>query len=172
MALIVEDGSAKSDAQSYVSAADCVTYLIAVGATAFVALQAGAQEAAILRAMRFIEGAYREVWKGRRTTIDQALAWPRYGVKDQDGFLIPSTRIPPQLIHAVCEAAEREATAGTLEPDLARGGETVNETIKVGPIEESTTYRPDAPRSTTFPAIERLLSAFVFTGMTTKTYRT
>lgn len=174
MALEVEDGSGKSNAESYVSVTDCSTYCTNMGLTAFTGLATDAlREAAIRRAMRWIEGRYRTRWNGRRSTIEQALAWPRYGVVDADDFLIEHTVVPQAVKDAVCEAAEREAaSAGSLAPDLARGGAVQQESKKVGPIETSTTFFEGAPNTKTFPIIDGMVKHLVAGVMNGKVVRT
>lgn len=166
MALVVEDGTAKSNAQTYISAADCTTYLTARNASsAFVALATDAlKEAALLRAMRYIENHFRGKWRGRRVDEDQALAWPRYSVTDQDDYTIEHTTIPQVLKDAVCEAAEREATTtDSLEPDLERGGAVKRERKKVGPLETETEYMDGAAPRKTYPVIDHMLSFLAMT---------
>ena len=163
MSLIVEDGSAKDSAQSYLDVTAVSAYLSARGMTSFTGLASDTlREAAILRGMRWLENRYRSRWKGRRTTNTQSLTWPRYGVKDADGWTIEHDVIPQLVKDALCEAAEREAAeAGSLSPDLERGGQVQSEKDVVGPIESSKTYFAGAPATTTFPAIEDMLRSLI-----------
>lgn len=98
MALIIEDGTAKSDAQSYISAIDFTAYATARGFTLTAATDA-AKEAILLRAMDWLE---QQPFKGYKHTQAQALQWPRYGVTI-DGYVIETNVIPQLLIDAQCE---------------------------------------------------------------------
>ncbi|AOA04605.1 DnaT-like ssDNA-binding protein [Pseudomonas sp. TMW 2.1634] len=72
MTLIIEDGTGKPDAESYASAADLVLYAVKFGTV----IPAGAaeQEALLRRAALVMDGM---TWKGRKTSSEQALSWPR-----------------------------------------------------------------------------------------------
>lgn len=134
MALIIEDGTIVSGANSYASAITVTTYLQdRYGASnVFVASTTAVKEQYILQAMDLIEHRYIESWKGDRVSISQVLAWPRSGVH-VDGVLISSTSIPSRLIAAVAELAKRLADGIDIYPDLPTEGDTKRE--KVGPIE-------------------------------------
>lgn len=117
MVLIVEDGTGKSDAESYVSAANCEAYASSRGLT-FTDNASG--EAALRRATGWLDATYMARWPGVRVHgRNQALQWPRTGAEDIDGNPIGDDEIPAELIDALCEAACREfATSGALSPDV------------------------------------------------------
>lgn len=115
------------------------------------------KEAALIKATAFIDGIGRGKWKGVKTSPEQPLAWPRVGVKDEEGFPVDSESIPCLVAQAVFEAALRVITGVDLAPDMERGGAIKQEVF--GPI--STTYMDNAPAETRFPVIENLLSGFV-----------
>ncbi|HEX8591746.1 MAG TPA: DnaT-like ssDNA-binding protein [Pseudomonas sp.] len=72
MALIIEDGTGKPDAESYASAADLTLYAVKFGVV--IPADVAPQEALLRRAALVMDGM---TWKGRKTDSDQALAWPR-----------------------------------------------------------------------------------------------
>ena len=72
MTLIIEDGSGKSDAESYASAEDLTMYAVKFGVV--IPADATAQEALLRRAALAMDGM---TWKGRKTSSEQALSWPR-----------------------------------------------------------------------------------------------
>ena len=120
MALVVEDGTGKSTAEAYDSTANAALYLLEVGSTVFDALAAGPQEEAARRATRYMEREWRTEWKGNKTLETQALAWPRYNVVDEDGFVVDSDSVPLAVREAFAEACEMAAVSGAdLEPDVA-----------------------------------------------------
>jgi hypothetical protein len=162
MALIVEDGTVIEGANSYVAIADVTAYASAIGNTAWAAAAEAAQEAAILRAMRYIEGNYEHRWKGLRRNRDQALTWPRADVFDQEGYDVRADHIPQLLKDAVCEAALREiASANSLNPDLSRGDLADSVSVSAGPVSQSRSFRSDTPLYKLFPQIENKLKRYI-----------
>ncbi|WP_341928797.1 DnaT-like ssDNA-binding protein [Methyloversatilis discipulorum] len=131
MALIVEDGTGRPDADSYVPVAFADQYLAAMGASAWAAASVPAREVALRKATAYVEAAY--MWRGERSSGGQALSWPRAGVC-RDGVVVASNAVPVQVQRAVCELAAKALTVD-LMPDVAP--EVVTEET-VGPI--STSY--------------------------------
>ena len=83
LTLVVEDGSGKSDANSYVSVAEADSYNEGhVSTSGWDALTTGQKEAALVMAARTIDGSFQ--FKGFKTVQTQALQWPRDSVKDPD----------------------------------------------------------------------------------------
>lgn len=71
-------------------------------------------------------------WVGVRTSATQAMAWPRIGAVDRDGYSLDSSTIPVWLKDAQAEQALRE-----LEEDRGADpalGQSLR--VKVGPLEE------------------------------------
>lgn len=155
MALVIEDGSGRSDAETYVSLTDCDAYHAGRGNSAWTGEDA-VKEAALREATSFVEDSYRGLWRGVRAKWKQALSWPRFGVVDQDGFNIANDSIPTLLMDAVCEAALR-AIQSDLTPDLDRGGEIKRQKVDV--IE--TEYKDGAPPGKVYPEIENKLACLL-----------
>jgi hypothetical protein len=124
MALTVEDGTGLTDADSFVSVAECDAYHLARGNTTWTGSDS-LKEAALRRASLFLSNAY--PWQGWQFRPRlQALAWPRGGVVDQDGFDVRSDEVPVEIRHATCEVALRELVSpGAMNPDV-----TTAETVK------------------------------------------
>lgn len=164
MALVVEDGTGLSTAESYISVADADTRHSDLGNTAWAALSTGAKEAALRAATDYMEGSYRQAWKGTRRTRDQALSWPRYGVI-VDGWCIDSTIVPAEVAGACADLALRASTA-TLAPDIERA--VIRE--KIGALE--TEYAPNQPLTTRYRAVDMALAPFLrSTAMTCRLVR-
>ena len=73
MALIVEDGSIVTGAESYISVADASTYHSNRGNTAWASLSTDAiREQCLRKATDFMRQAYRSRWQGYRVNEDQA----------------------------------------------------------------------------------------------------
>lgn len=155
MALVVEDGTGKADAESYISVADANARATAFGTTAWTGTDA-AKEAALRRATAHMEQSYRERWKGTRLLRAQALSWPRYGV-EVDGYTVDSNIVPADVANACADLAVRALTE-TLNADLERG--VVRE--KVGPIE--TEYDRYSPQSKRYQAVDMALRPYLKGG--------
>lgn len=133
MTLTVTPGA--SDADSFVSVADCDAYCEARGLSDWTGAAdspADVKEAALRRATAFLSQAFG--WKGARTNgREQALAWPRTGVEDAEGETVSDDEIPVEIVQATCEVAAREVvTPGFTSPDV-----TLTERIKserIGPM--------------------------------------
>ena len=157
MTLIVEDGSGKSDSESYISVADASSYHTARGNTAWAALATDAlREAALRRATDYMRQAYRSRWQGNKVNEDQALDWPRYDV-EVEGYAIDSDIVPTEVKNACAELALK-ASAAELNPDLTQG--VLSETV--GSI--SVTYDKASPQFTRYRAIDALLSPYLKAG--------
>jgi len=133
MTLIVEDGTAKIDANSYVSVATFRSYAVARGVT--LSADDSACEILLIKAMDWLDSK-RAMWKGKRATTTQALDWPRTGATSvvYTGDVFPSNQIPLNLtkaqMAAACEAVSIELQPNQLPSDA---GAVISK--KVGPIE-------------------------------------
>jgi hypothetical protein len=166
MALIVEDGTGKPDAESFISVADATAYHAARGNAAWAALASDTlREQALRKGTDYMEQMYRERWAGTRLTATQALSWPRYMVpmKDAPGgygswpAYYPQDEVPLIVAHACAELALR-AAAGELAPDIDR----VTTREKVGPLEVE--YAAGAAPYVRFRAVDNMLTPFFGAG--------
>lgn len=96
MAIVVEDGSIVTGANSYVSEAELTTYATARGVTL-----TGNTEELLIRSMDYIEGLD---FKGVKFTQDQPLVWPRVNVV-VDTYLVSADAIPLLLQEGQIETA-------------------------------------------------------------------
>lgn len=94
--IIVEDGTGKTDANSYASEAELTTYAADRGITI-----TGTNNQLLILAMDYIES---QNFKGTKNTKAQALQWPRYGVYI-DNYHVDNDEIPVLLKEAQMEAA-------------------------------------------------------------------
>jgi hypothetical protein len=169
MALIVEDGTGKADAESYISVADASTYHANRGNAAWAALASDTvREQNLRKASDYMVQVYRRRWNGTRIKSTQALDWPRAFVLREDfystgltipdvstgEFYYPSDEVPTEVKNACAELALK-AASGELLPDLTQG--VVMEKVDVLQIEYDK-YSPQSPRYT---AIDRLLAPFL-----------
>lgn len=173
MALIEETGTGNAAANTYGNIAGADAYHLDFANAAWAALTTQQKTAALLKATRYIDGKYRNSWRGNKTTVTQALCWPRMGVNILDSpgsflsgggvgnyqaVLHPLT-IPERLKHAVYEAALIASTT-ELQPMLRTS--IASESI-TGVI--STTFKQGAtPGQVKYQVIDQLLSDLVEAG--------
>lgn len=156
MALIVEDGTAKVDAESYISVADADIYFSNRGNAIWAALGTTAKEQALRKATDYMEAAYGQRWKGDKYTEAQALSWPRSGAT-LNGFEIDADELPVVVARACAELAVR-ASADDLAAD--QGAQVTQETV--GPI--SVSYAPGARQGTRYAAVDSMLAGLLLAG--------
>lgn len=152
MAIVVEDGTGKSDAEAYISVADADTYFSKRGFALWATLTTDQKEESLRRGTDFMSQQYRERWAGIRKTTTQALDWPRYEVPRRDvGDYYETTVVPTEVKNACAELAYR-ASSETLAPDL--GVPVTSKTV--GPI--SITYATGARQTKVYRAVENMLA--------------
>lgn len=101
MALIIEDGSIVNGAQSFVTAAELVTYADLRGLT--YPSTESEQEQILVKAVDYLFSVEDQM-KGYRVNSEQDLPYPRECVY-LNGFLVADDTIPDQLKYAQIEAA-------------------------------------------------------------------
>lgn len=139
MALIIEDGSGLQNSQSYVTVAELNAFALARG----VDLPATdpEKEALLVSASDFLQTLN---FIGRRLTREQALSWPREGVKI-DGFAVAKDEIPREVKEAQLQAAVDSLTVPLLATQAAATRGAVLETS----VEGAVSIKYAAPASTT-----------------------
>ncbi len=164
---VVEDGTGLSTANSYLSVADADTYHNNVtrsddwsGATAAV------KQNALIAATQYLDIRYQGRWRGYRNTRSQALAWPRYSVEDDDGYLLDSASLPQKLEDACAEMALRVVLGDDLLGTVMEPGEVTSESVTVGPISESKTYAGGKPYGYEYPKLDALVRGLIAAGNT------
>jgi len=144
MALVVEDGSGKSNAESYLSVADADTYHTNHGDPSSWSIASIVdKEEALRMATQYLDLVYGMQWKETRSNEGQALDWPRANVLERDNYYIDSDEIPQALKDATAEMALRHvqlATGTSLLDDLDNSASVGREKVKVGAIELDTEY--------------------------------
>lgn len=150
MALVIEDGTQKTNANSYVTVVQYDAYLDAryTGRTDISDAQA---EAYILRAMDYFES---RVFQGTKASETQALQWPRNGIVI-DGFGKDGNEIPPEVQTSIYELAYGfEQGYGANDP-VPR--ETISESV--GNL--SVTYKNGSADRTLTPAATHAMRKLV-----------
>lgn len=172
MALIVEDGTGKPDAESYASVEQANDYFGKLAVTEWDALALNVKEASLRKATNFIQENYYGRWAGYRNEEFQALDWPRsYVPRDPsvqyptfqaitssvEGYFYPFNELPKELVQATILLALR-ASKGPLTEDVSR----LTKREKVGDLEVE--YQENVKSTTQYPEIERSLRRFFGSG--------
>lgn len=163
MALIVEDGTGKADAESFISVSDASTYHTARGNAAWAALASDTVREQYLRqATDYMQQVYQLRWAGYSVSTTQALSWPRSWVPIIDspnGYGTSpsyySDSAVPTAVKNACAEMALKASSGTLLADLTQQ----KKSVKIGPIEtEFDNFSPQAKRYT---AIDSMLRPYL-----------
>lgn len=165
MALVVEDGTGKANAESYISVADATTYHADRGNTAWAALATDAlREQALRNATEYMVQVYRLRWKGFRMTATQALDWPRSfvylepvltGSNESYPQLVSDVIVPTDVSRQCAQLALRASTGTAL---IADAGQTVKKE-KVGPLEVE--YSEYSPSTIRYPSVDAALAPYL-----------
>lgn len=154
MALIVEDGTGRADAESYASESEATEYFSARANEDWDNVED--KEAALRLATDYMVQVYHGRWKGSRATVTQALDWPRRNVPLGDDptwlTVLSHSLVPTQVKKATIELALMAGSGTTLVPNLERAQASVS----VGEI--SVSYDSNSPQSPRFPRIDMILS--------------
>jgi hypothetical protein len=156
MPIIIETGEGLADAESYASVAAADARCASLGLTAWAALAEADKEIALRKAMIFM-ATYRTRWAGRRVYQHQALDWPRYKVA-VDGFIVPSTIVPADVVNACIDLAVRAGSGEDLLPDLDTGSNAIKKD-KTGPL-ETEYFQNTTDARERFVAVDALLAPY------------
>jgi len=169
-------GAGTVGANSYVSQAQAVQYAANVGNKTFTNASDADQLTALIRAAQGIDFWLTGRWHGRRASVNQPMQWPRYDVRDAEGFVIsntgqpggmPSTGggtqyfIPQKLMNAQCEVAIIELTTPFIQKKVDRYDAVQAE--RAGPINVS--FKATAPSITYWPQIIAMLKDYATIGV-------
>lgn len=165
MALIVEDGTGKTNAESYLSVTDADTYNLAHSSSAlWTAATNEVKEKALRLATQYLDVRYNGRWKSFRTNETQALAWPRAYAIDDDGYYWDSDQMPQRLKDATAELALRVVGGDTLFADITKPGVISSTSVTVGPISKSVSYAGGYNQVKGYPLIDGLVRQLISTG--------
>lgn len=160
MALVVEDGTGKTNSNSYIAIADADAYFADRNNAIWAALDNTTKTGYIILAADYMLQRYRLAWNGLRFTSTQAMDWPRaYAVKpDIVGgygivpFYYDFNAIPVEVKNAQILLAVKLIN-GELAPDITKDDNPLS--VKIGSI--AIEYRPYASPITLFRNVDMLL---------------
>lgn len=151
MTIEVEDGTGKTDSNSYISLAEARVYASARGVT--LSSDDATLEPLLIKAMDYIEAlALRFV--GTPTNATQALQWPRADVVfGEDDY--PDSGIPTSLKTAQCRLVLEQARGVDIMPTVT-GAFVKRE--KVGPIETEYSEAVNVTGQPSMPLVDSMLA--------------
>lgn len=149
MALVVEDGTGLSTAESYLSVADADTYHSNRGNSTWTGTDE-VKEQALRKATQYLDATY--TWKGTINSTTQSLNWPRDGVTDRDGRDLDDS-VPQLLKDATAELALAALSADLLT--ITTNSDYVKRE-KVGDLEVE--YKDGSPVGRQYRLVSRILS--------------
>lgn len=153
MALIVEDGTGKSDADALVDLDFAEAYFAGHGSPAdWTTASDPDKEAAIRYATQDLCA---RPYRGRIAKPTQALAFPRTGIVDDEGRAVPSSVVPTAIKHATCERARAH-----LSDPIEAEAEDEIEAVDLDGLAVDFIPAKSAP----YPYIEKLLAPYLTPG--------
>jgi hypothetical protein len=177
LTLIKEDGTGRSDANSYATAADGDAYHDGhLYATAWTSATQARKEAALVMATRLIDSQFQ--FCGFRAHGDQALQWPRAECPDPDrGYVtvsallpilsdfVPYDSVPAAVAQAACEMARELLVADRTASPAGEGLDTVTSAhathAATGTGSDSTSSTTKYSKSDTRPIISKVARAML-----------
>lgn len=160
MSLIVEDGSGKSNSESYISVADADAYHSNRGNATWATLTTTVKEQLLRKSTDYMVAVYRLRWDGYRYVDTQALDWPRLYVPVRDICTVNSYQIyvDPNIVPVQVKNACAEFALKANSEDLLVDQTQVVTREKVGPIEVE--YDKFSPQYKRYLQIENALSIY------------
>lgn len=163
MTLTVETGEGLSNADAFVSLGEFQAACESYGRDDSPYSEEEVEQA-IRRATDFLSNSFS--WQAFRTHgRDQALAWPRSGAVDYEGYGIDSDEIPPEIVKACVELAWQELQDPySLNPVHTEATTVKSETVGAISVEYALSdTSPDAQRPILL-AVRDLVSQFLSKG--------
>jgi hypothetical protein len=129
MSLVAEDGTGVVTANAYATVVEIDAILTTNIHSGWGVLDPTSKENLIIWATRILDERMR--WFGHKTHQTSGLAWPRYGVKDKEQFLIDDNVVPKAVKVAVAVLADH-LIAGN--PDAVNSASNLKE-LKVDVVQ-------------------------------------
>jgi hypothetical protein len=166
VALIAEDGTIVTGANSYSTREAASAYHAARDNSAWFGLTSAEMDAALIKATDYLTQKYNARWKGIKINLTQPLDWPRAGVvtedfrdpttgpssiiRDQLSFLFPEDEVPQEVVDSTAILA-LETIEGDLLASQSRGGDIKR--VKAGSAEVEW-FQNASSDSRNFPAVD------------------
>lgn len=162
MALVLEDGTGKADANSYGSVAEADSYHATyTGSTVWANAETADKERALIVATQYLDIVYGDRCRGLKGSQSQALEWPRVDAEDNDGYLYDSDEVPTRWKQACFELALRHVSGDELLAAETTPGRVAEESFQIGPLKEATKYEGARPYGYVYPKVEALVRELI-----------
>lgn len=150
---VVEDGTGLPTATSYVSVSEADDIVATnLHDSVWSSLTVEQKQNTLIWASRLLDE--RVDWEGNKAVQAGSLRWPRTGVQDRDGFMVPSNTVPVPVATAATELARHLAAEDPTVPAEEEGIEELG--VDVVKIKFDTNHV-----RTTFPSrISHILSGY------------
>ena len=159
---VVEDGSSKTDSNSYLSVADADQYHENhSGSTTWSGETQANKEKALRLATQYLDIVYGDQWEGVRSDVDQALDWPRFDVTTHDEDDWWESDEMPQPLKDACAELALISMSETLLPNQSTPGTVKKSSVRVGELSESIEYMGGNSPFTMFSVVEALVSELI-----------
>jgi len=159
---VVEDGTGKSDATSYISDTDADQIVEDYGLEWAAGEDAESKRQKLNAATQYCDSKYNP-FQSERTVYNQALYFPRVEV-EVDGVFIDSDVIHINLKRAVVEVAVYMSNNDNAFPDLDDGGALKMERIKIDVLEIEEEYAGTNAGSEVSSKVDALMAPFQEAG--------
>jgi hypothetical protein len=159
---VVEDGTSKTDSNSYLSVAGADQYHENhSGSTTWSGATQADKEKALRLATQYLDVVYGGRWKGTRTDFEQALDWPRWDVMPHDEDTWWESDDMPQPLLDSCAELALISMGETLLPDQTTPGTVKKTSVRVGELSESIEYMGGNSPFKMFSTVEALVSELI-----------
>ncbi len=167
MALIVENGTGKDDAESYATVAEADAYHVSRGNSAWANATELEKEIALRKGTEWIDLTFGGRFSGWTPVLTQRLKWPRYGVMNYNGDLISSNIVPEKVKFATYEMALAALTEDIIET-ITNPGTIARTKSKIGALEDEIEYASGgAEQVKKYRRAEMLLAEYISEGLGT-----
>lgn len=152
MALVVEDGTKPTGANTYASVETADAYLADRALTAWDDATTAEKETALVKAADYLNSLS---WRGRKVS-QRVMSWPRCDVVDSDGYEVSSGVVPVEVVAACCYMAGE--FIGGADPLAAQDRQLSS--MKVGSIEMS--WEQGSNPAPQYPALRSILRGLLW----------
>ena len=167
---VVEDGTAKADANALCTVEFADAYMASLeDPTEWRTATTKKKRDAIRRMSRWV--SFKKFYLGQKVDPDQGMAFPRFSLTDENGFIVDSVSVPLRVQQATAYGAYRIVKGDwTPFPDEEPNTGTTSSSIGVGPISISESFAGPKQTSTEvrLPLVDQLLSIFVMPSVSVR----
>lgn len=136
---IVEDGTGKPDATSYVAVEFADAYFAQFGEPAWASLTLDAKQAGLNAASQYFDVRWGAKLGCEQYSTDQAMLLPAVNLYNRTGVAVKS--VPVQVQRACCEYALLHTRGGLYAAQLKQEGAVSSKKTTVGPITTEVSYQ-------------------------------